>query len=56
VRVVSLPDDANAYGHALFATLHALDDAGVTLIAVEAPPADEAWLAVADRLTRASHR
>ena len=57
VRAVSLPDDASAYGHGLFAALHALDDDGVTLIAVEAPPADdEAWLAVADRLTRASHR
>ena len=51
---VVLPDDAAAYGAALYATLHALDDAGVALIAVESPPDDEAWLAVADRLRRAA--
>jgi L-threonylcarbamoyladenylate synthase len=53
---IVLPDDAVAYGRALYATLHALDDAGVELIAVEAPPDDEAWLAVADRLRRAATR
>jgi L-threonylcarbamoyladenylate synthase len=53
---VVLPDDAAGYGRALFATLHALDDAGATLIAVESPPDDEAWLAVADRLRRAAAR
>ena len=51
---VVLPDDAVAYGRALYATLHALDDAGATVIAVESPPDDEAWLAVADRLRRAA--
>jgi len=51
---VVLPADAAAYGRALYATLHALDDAGATLIAVESPPDDEAWLAVADRLRRAA--
>jgi L-threonylcarbamoyladenylate synthase len=51
---VVLPDDAAAYGAALYATLHALDDAGAALIAVESPPGDEAWLAVADRLRRAA--
>jgi len=51
---IVLPDDAAEYGRALFATLHALDDAGVALIAVESPPDDEAWLAVADRLRRAA--
>ncbi len=51
---IVLPDDAAAYGRALYATLHALDDAGAALIAVESPPDDEAWLAVADRLRRAA--
>lgn len=51
---VVLPADAAAYGRALYATLHALDDAGAALIAVESPPDDEAWLAVADRLRRAA--
>lgn len=54
VRVVALPDDAAGFGRALYAVLHALDDNGVGLIAVEAPPEDEAWLAVADRLRRAA--
>jgi L-threonylcarbamoyladenylate synthase len=53
---IVLPDDAAAYGRALYATLHALDNAGVETIAVEAPPDDEAWLAVADRLRRAAYR
>jgi L-threonylcarbamoyladenylate synthase len=58
LKAVALPDDPVAYGRGLFAALHALDEAGVRLIVVEAPPAgDEAWLAVEDRLTRASrHR
>ncbi|MCA1664868.1 MAG: threonylcarbamoyl-AMP synthase [Myxococcales bacterium] len=51
---VVLPDDAAGYGRALYAALHALDDAGAIVIAVESPPDDEAWLAVADRLRRAA--
>ena len=51
---VVLPDDPAAYGRALYATLHALDDAGAAIIAVESPPDDEAWLAVGDRLRRAA--
>jgi L-threonylcarbamoyladenylate synthase len=57
LKAMALPDDPVAYGRGLFAALHALDDAGARLIVVEAPPAgDEAWLAVEDRLTRASRR
>jgi L-threonylcarbamoyladenylate synthase len=52
VRV--LPDEPTAFAAALFATLHALDDAGAKAIVVEAVPAGEAWWAVADRLRRAS--
>ena len=51
---VVLLGDAAGYGRALYATLHALDDAGARLIAVELPPDDEAWLAVTDRLRRAA--
>jgi L-threonylcarbamoyladenylate synthase len=55
-RVVSvvLPADAEAYGSALFAALHSLDERGVSAIRVEAVEATEAWMAVADRLRRAS--
>lgn len=49
-----LPDDPAGYAAALFATLHALDDAGVRLIVLEAVPEGDAWWAVADRLRRAS--
>jgi L-threonylcarbamoyladenylate synthase len=49
-----LPDEPAAFAAALFATLHALDDGGARVILVEAVPAGEAWLAVADRLRRAS--
>ncbi|MGZ3405201.1 MAG: L-threonylcarbamoyladenylate synthase [Polyangia bacterium] len=51
---IVLPDDPVGYGRALYATLHALDDAGAAAIVVELPPDDEAWLAVADRLRRAA--
>lgn len=51
--VITLPDDAKRWEASLFATLHALDDAGCDVIVVERPPPDdEAWLAVADRLRR----
>ena len=49
-----LPSDAPRYGHALYATLRALDRAGADRILVEAVPATEAWAAVADRLGRAA--
>jgi L-threonylcarbamoyladenylate synthase len=51
---VVLPADAEAYGSALFAALHSLDERGVSAIRVEAVEATEAWMAVADRLRRAS--
>lgn len=42
------------FAHALYAQLRTLDALGLDLILVEAPPADEAWRAVADRLGRAA--
>ena len=47
------PSDAAAYAHELYANLRTLDNAGAALILIESVPADDAWLAVADRLTRA---
>jgi L-threonylcarbamoyladenylate synthase len=52
VRV--LPDEPAGFAAALFATLHALDDAGARAIVVEAVPPGDEWWAVADRLRRAS--
>lgn len=53
---INLPNDPAGYAHALYATLHRLDDAGADAIVVEAPPSGDAWQAVTDRLTRASKR
>src|SRR5262249_7676767 len=52
---VNMPVDPVAYAARLYAELHALDDAGVTRIIVDMPPDEEAWLAVRDRLRRASN-
>jgi L-threonylcarbamoyladenylate synthase len=53
---IAAPQSADAYAHALYANLRALDRTGADEILVEAPPADdERWLAVRDRLARAAH-
>ena len=54
VRGVLLPLDAEVVGTRLYALLHELDDAGFDRIVMERPPEGEAWLAVRDRLQRAS--
>jgi L-threonylcarbamoyladenylate synthase len=46
--------DAAQFAHELYARLRELDALGSDLILVAAPPADEAWRAVADRLWRAA--
>lgn len=48
--------DVEAYGHALYANLRALDKVGAARIVVQAAPAGEAWDAVRDRLSRAAAR
>ena len=52
--VVQMPMDAAAYGRALYAALHDIDDAGCGTVFVEDPPAGEEWRAVRDRLARAA--
>jgi len=47
-------DDAPRYAHDLYANLRALDRPGVTAILIESVPNGGAWLAVRDRLTRAT--
>ncbi len=54
VRGILLPMDADAVAARLYALLHELDDAGFERIFMERPPENEAWLAVRDRLWRAS--
>jgi L-threonylcarbamoyladenylate synthase len=54
-RVAVIPADAEACARALYAELHRCDEAGAELIIVEAPPPEEKWRAIADRLRRAAH-
>jgi L-threonylcarbamoyladenylate synthase len=51
---IVLPDDPEGYARGLFAALHAVDEAGVDAVVVEEVPAEPAWWAVADRLSRAA--
>ena len=52
-RVAPMAPDA--FAHDLYASLRALDAAGAASILIEDVPADAAWLAVRDRITRAAH-
>ena len=54
LQVVVMPQDAEGYASRLFAELHQWDSMGVDRIVVSALPQGEKWLAVADRLQRAS--
>jgi L-threonylcarbamoyladenylate synthase len=54
VTQIILPAEPRAYSSQLYAALHHLDNAGLDCIVVDLPPRDDAWLAVHDRLRRAS--
>ena len=54
--VIVLPDAAAGYAAGLYAALHRLDDLGATHILIDAPPDNEEWHAICDRLRRAAHR
>lgn len=51
---ISLPREPRAYAHGLYAALRELDAQGHQLLLVEQPPEGGDWLAVQDRLRRAS--
>ncbi len=53
-EIVTMPADPVTYASVLYASLHALDDAGCDVIIVEKLPETNAWLAVRDRLSRAA--
>ncbi|MGK2942505.1 MAG: L-threonylcarbamoyladenylate synthase [Immundisolibacter sp.] len=50
---IALPQEPAAYGQGLYAALRDLDARGCQRLLIEAPPQDEAWRAVNDRLQRA---
>jgi L-threonylcarbamoyladenylate synthase len=52
---IQAPAAAAAYAHDLYANLRALDAANADAMLIEAVPDDDPWLAVRDRLTRATH-
>jgi L-threonylcarbamoyladenylate synthase len=52
--VLRMPNDERDYARRLYASLHALDEAGCEVIYVERVPAGPEWLGVRDRLERAS--
>ncbi len=49
-------EDPSVYAHFLYRHLRTLDAARVDLILIEQPPESPAWMAVNDRLQRATHR
>ena len=51
---ILLPADPVSYSAQLYAALHRLDGAGLERIVVEAPPGGDDWLAIHDRLRRAT--
>jgi len=52
-RVSVLPREAKAYAKALYDELYRCDKEGAELICVEAPPDDQEWDGINDRLSRA---
>lgn len=55
VVVRHLPAEAAGYAAGLYACLHDLDRLGLDGIVLALPPEGDAWLAIHDRLRRASH-
>jgi L-threonylcarbamoyladenylate synthase len=54
VRTVAMPTDASAFATGLYDELHTADQQQVDTIVVGLPPDHEEWLAVRDRLRRAT--
>lgn len=55
IAQAELPAEPDGYAHDLYAALRAMDGAGADIILVEAPPAENDWQGVNDRLRRAAH-
>ena len=52
---IAAAHDATGYAHSLYANLRTLDAADADALLIEDVPDEPAWLAVRDRLTRATH-
>jgi L-threonylcarbamoyladenylate synthase len=53
-ELIEMPADPTRYAQQIYSTLHAADARGAEMIWVQSPPDKPAWLAVNDRLKRAS--
>lgn len=51
---LQLPDEPAGFARQIYGALHALEDAAVTDVWLEEPPADAAWAGVRDRIARAA--
>ena len=49
-----MPNEPTAYGRQLYATLRRFDNGQYDRLLLEAPPNDPNWMAILDRLQRAS--
>lgn len=52
--LVRMPTSAGAYARRLYSVLHELDNSGISAIFIEMPPDEAQWVAVRDRLIRAT--
>jgi L-threonylcarbamoyladenylate synthase len=55
-RSLRMPNDPVSYAQRIYSVLHELDEEHWPWIAVEAPPDDSSWAAIADRLKRAASK
>ncbi len=56
LRIIQMPADAREYAARLYAAMHELDDAAVDCIVIDLPPEHDDWIAIHDRLRRASSK
>lgn len=56
IHVIRMPQQADAYAQALYASLRELDHLHLDMILVEQPPETSAWWAINDRLRKATIR
>ena len=54
IRIIRMPEQADDYAQALYASLRELDSLQLDMILVEQPPNTEAWRAINDRLCKAT--
>ncbi|PCI61602.1 MAG: threonylcarbamoyl-AMP synthase [Methylophilaceae bacterium] len=55
-KTFNLPNNPHTLAEKLYDTLHQMDALNAALLLIEAPPNQTEWLAIKDRLSRASHK